>query len=47
MKPGTLLREPWPRVIGIPVLGFLLTFVFTRVFQRIEHRANRYLTAAR
>ena len=28
MKPGTLLREPWPRVIGIPVLGFLLTFVF-------------------
>ena len=29
------------------VIYFLLTFVFTRVFQRIEHRANRYLTAAR
>lgn len=28
MKITTLLREPWPRIIGIPVVGFLLTFAF-------------------
>jgi hypothetical protein len=32
MKPISILREPWSRIFGIPILGFVLAFVFNDQF---------------